>query len=305
MREDWAAAARDVIERELGPLQATNVFHTWGPTIVLGAEPAAGPSAVLKASAAQNVAIEAAACERARAAGVPTAEILAGGADPRLPGERWFLMTRVRGRRWNENRFEQPGELAILEQLAGHFRTLHAVRLSGYGRLTEAGSGDHDSWTAWLADGFSDSADPLIAAGQLSAEFRGLVDDVLSAMEPLLATRPGALIHGDLGDGEIYVDPSTATITGLVDWGAAVVGDPLYEFARFVAGGPVDDWRPVAYRPPLLDFYGGPRGGDEQALADLYDAYNAIENANWSLVEGYDWTDSLCAKGLGLLRGLR
>lgn len=304
---DWTAAAAEIITRESGPLQATDRFHTWGPTIVLGAQPVTGPPVVLKASALQNVAIEAATCERATNAGVPAPEVVAQGTDQRLPGSRWFLMRRVPGRRWNEVTFDRQGDLAVLEQLAACFRALHAVRLPGYGPLTEGGVGDRATWTECLADGFHASADPLIARGHLTAEFHELVDDVIDAMAPVLATRPGALIHGDLGDGEIYVDPYTAKIGGLVDWGAAVVGDPLYEFARFVAGGPIDDPRPEAYRPALLDFYGDPRGIGklEEALLHLYDAYNAIENANWSLVEGYDWMDSLCAKGIGLLRDLR
>jgi aminoglycoside phosphotransferase (APT) family kinase protein len=301
----WTAAAAEIITREVGPLQTANRFHTWGPTIVLGAQPVTGPPVVLKASELQNVAIEAATCERAGKAGVPTPEVLAKGTDERLPGGRWFLMRRLPGRRWTDVAFDRQGDLAVLEQLAACLRALHAIRLPGYGRLTEAGTGERASWEEWLADGFRASAGPLITHGHLTAEFHELVGDVLDATAPLLATRPGALIHGDLGDGEVYVDPETAKITGLVDWGAAVVGDPVYEFSRFVAGGPVDDPRPEVYRPALLDFYGRPHGTDERALADLYDAYNAIDNAAWSLVEGYDWMDSLCAKGLGLLRDLR
>lgn len=305
MREDWTAAAREIIERQTGRIEATNVFHTWGPTIVLGATPVTGAPVVLKASGLQNVAVEAATCDRARAAGVPAPVVLDSGTDQRLPGERWFLMERVPGKRWSEQAFSRQGDLAVLEQLATHFRSLHAIRLPGYGRLTEAGEGEQTSWTAWLAEGFARSAEPLVADGYLTAGFRGLTEAVLSAMEPLLASRPGALIHGDLGDGEIYVDPDTMKITGLVDWGASVVGDPLYEFARFVAGGPVDDSRPGAFRPALFDFYGSPESDDERALIDLYDAYNAIENANWSRVEGMDWMESLCAKGLSLLQRLR
>ncbi|GAB3400647.1 phosphotransferase family protein [Flindersiella endophytica] len=312
MEASWGAAAYEIITREAGPLETTNRFHTWGPTIVFGAQPMTGPPVVLKASELQNVAIEAATCTRAGKAGIPTPEVLAEGFDQRLPGGRWFLMRRIPGKRWTDVTFDRQGDLAVLEQLAACFRTLHAIRLPGFGRLTEAGGGERASWAEWLADGFRASADPLIARGHLTAEFHQLVGDVLDAMAPLLASRPGALIHGDLGDGEVYVDPETRKITELVDWGAAVVGDPLYEFARFVAGGPVDDPRPEAYRPALLDFYGGRQGWwsglgriDAEALAELYDAYNAIDNAHWSLVEGYDWMDSLCAKGLGLLRDLR
>ena len=45
-----------------------------------------------------------------------------------------------------------------------------------------------------------------------------------------LAISP-VLIHGDFGPGNILADPETWTITGVIDFGSAGVGDPAIDFA--------------------------------------------------------------------------
>jgi aminoglycoside phosphotransferase (APT) family kinase protein len=44
-------------------------------------------------------------------------------------------------------------------------------------------------------------------------------------------------------------------VTALVDWGDALIGDPLYDLVRFVGGGPADDPRPRQLHPALHRTY--------------------------------------------------
>lgn len=50
--------------------------------------------------------------------------------------------------------------------------------------------------------------------------------------EPSTPPRP---IHGDLGAEHILMDPGTGTLTGLIDWSDAVVGDPANDFVGVAA----------------------------------------------------------------------
>jgi len=47
----------------------------------------------------------------------------------------------------------------------------------------------------------------------------------------LAAVKVGSLCHGDLKAAHILVD--AGRLAGVIDWGDAVVGDPLWDIARF------------------------------------------------------------------------
>lgn len=41
-----------------------------------------------------------------------------------------------------------------------------------------------------------------------------------------------SLLHTDFNQRNLFVDPKTYKITGVIDWGEAMFGDPIYDFAR-------------------------------------------------------------------------
>ena len=297
----------EILTREFGELSDFHEFRTWGPTLVVGADDAAGNRVVLKASSLQDVRIEAETSRLARAAGVPVPAILAEGADDRLPGSSWFVMQRLRGIPWNEASWSSSQHLALINELAGHLASLHRVRISGYGPLTLEGVGPFESWSSWLGSGFDRATNALQTASLLDDHFCSELSIALLERRSELDARPSSLVHGDLGDGEIYADEETYAITGIVDWGASVVGDPYYEFARFVAGGPVDDPRPAAYRVPLRRAYeefSGTAVPPRLAVETLYSLHNTLLNAEWSLIEAPDWVDPLCHEANRLLSSI-
>jgi len=100
-RRAQVAAARDILERTCGAIHDTELFQTWGPTVVVGAMLANGPKVVIKASAMQDVRVEAKVSSMAAAAGVSVPRVLGQGDDARLPGEHWFAMEHLRGVWWH------------------------------------------------------------------------------------------------------------------------------------------------------------------------------------------------------------
>lgn len=121
------------------------------------------------------------------------------------------------------------------------FADLHRVELTGFGPLGIDGHGQFSRWSEWLRHQFRSAARVLTEAGYPT--LMACIDHELERWTPALDQRPARLVHGDLGDGEIFIG-ANGDVRGIVDWGGALAADPLYEFARFVAGGPADDPRP-------------------------------------------------------------
>lgn len=248
-------------------MRAAEALWTWGPTIVVRVGLDDGPSAYLKASTAQDVHTEAAVIRRVRAAGVPAPEVVGIGLDEELPGKRWMITQAAPG-----ETLQDVGQAAAtigrtLDDLAQCYTLLHRISLPGYGPI--APTVDHamfQSWSDWQAHIMNRALDTLTCRGAVSEHFVKRARLVSEHFAPYLDAAPAAMLHADLGDREVYVDPSTGAVTALVDWGDALIGDPLYDLVRFVGGGPADDPRPSQLHPELHRNY------FQQNLQDRADA---------------------------------
>jgi Ser/Thr protein kinase RdoA (MazF antagonist) len=117
-------------------------------------------------------------------------------------------------------------------------RRLHDVRLPGFGWLAEASwdeRGDfsllHRSWLGFLQGICGDArslADSYVVAAPVAEAAAAAIDAHATA---LAVVEGGSLCHGDLKAAHILVD--AGRLAGVIDWGDAVVGDPLWDIARF------------------------------------------------------------------------
>jgi aminoglycoside phosphotransferase (APT) family kinase protein len=111
----------------------------------------------------------------------------------------------------------------------------------------------------------------------------------------MLDSRPAVLVHGDLGNGEVFVDRRNLVVD-IIDFGDSVAGDPLYDFAHFVRGGPADDPRSAAILPGVRRSYAA-HGGEEPRNWDqlfwIYDVFNAVRNAEFSVQVDLPWVPGL------------
>src|SRR5487761_1708948 len=108
--------------------------------------------------------------------------------------------------------------------------------LQGFGPFNEFGEGVHNSWRGFLTS---------IADGNLydwSAACRyidhGRIGRFLARLNELAEQCPeiGKLVHGDFGSNNLLTDGRT--ISGVIDWSEAMLGDPLYDVANLFF------WRP-------------------------------------------------------------
>jgi len=306
----WQEAALDVLSDRCGDIHERRVHQTWGDRVVIEVTTSRFPTGVvLKASREQSVRAEVYAARRAERAGIPVPAILAEGKDQRLPGQDWFVMRRADGQPWESVGQADVQRARTLDDIGHAFASLHSIPLRNYGPLTPGLGGQYPSWSGWLHAELLSCAQPLIRESHLPPHFMNMADDVLRSLAPQLETVRPRLLHGDLGDGEVFVDPRSGAVTALVDWGDALSGDPLYDFARFVAGGPADDERPALYLPGVKQSYTRSVGGDPAALEGkvrgFYDMHNAVRNASWCVREETAWIADLCAHALSIVSKLR
>ena len=229
---DCAQAVAAFVARELG-CEATRVVRVDAfATNAVYEVDADGRRCVVKAARLHNaVQAEAWACARSADAGCAAPAILGRGrlsTDDRLSA---FIMRRVAG---------GPivaGHPALPEVGVG-LRRLHTVRLPGFGWLAEAAwdkRGDvallHRSWRSFLQGICGDArrlADRYVVAAPVAEAAAAAID---AHTDALAAVEVGSLCHGDLKAAHILVE--AGRLAGVIDWGDAVVGDPLWDIARF------------------------------------------------------------------------
>jgi aminoglycoside phosphotransferase (APT) family kinase protein len=89
---------------------------------------------------------------------------------------------------------------------------------------------DDEPPTVWLSDA---QAAYREVAGQLPADAQRLVERFLAEAPPPEPPEPPDRVfcHNDLGAEHILVDQESSTITGVIDWTDAAVGDPAADLA--------------------------------------------------------------------------
>lgn len=289
-----------VVAEEFGRLGTVGFPEVWGPRAVVRVETSQGVI-YAKAAGDADVRAEVVAIRLAAEAGVLVPRVLRTASDDRVPGGDWFAMSAVEGVEWAvEN---QALAANTLPDVARSLVRLHRVSARGFGSLGRTGNGTYGSWPGWLAHSARGCLDRLFDSGHVTDDFRTTAVELFQQAAP--AIERGSLIHGDLTGSETLVDPMTGRIVGIVDWGGAIVGDPVYEFATLQAGGPADDPRPTIVLPTILDGYVAETGTDRARIDQvlpLYQAHQALCNADWSRREGVPWIDGLVAAAQARLR---
>ncbi|MBA2813627.1 aminoglycoside phosphotransferase family protein [Streptomyces sp. KM273126] len=210
-----------------------------------------------------------------------------------------------------------PNDLLLIDVLPGHaaeldsgvltdagrkLRRVHEVELPGFGLVGT----DHERVAAasgtWF--GFLDAV--VAAARQLipvNVMPTAVHDEVAAQLRQhrtrahLTGVGQGVLLHGDLMPKHVWDDQGR--LVGLIDWGDAMAGDPLFDLARFSMAG--DD----AFRQ-FLQGYGSPNPPDAHVLA-LYRMVWSLMALTVECGAGGDWVDgylSTVRRELGFLRQL-
>jgi aminoglycoside phosphotransferase (APT) family kinase protein len=201
--------ARSVISHYCGEPVEVWPYLVWRPqSLVVGARLADGDVVVLKASGEHSVFAEANSLRLAAAAGVPVPPVLAEGEAEGLPGGRWMLIRKARGKPWALPTPNTRASARTQDDLGRIFALLHGCELRGYGPLTEKGEGSYSRWSDYLREALVEPLEFLRAGGHLDREIVTRVERLFSSQAAMLDRRPAVFVYGD----------------------------PLYDFAHFVQG---------------------------------------------------------------------
>ena len=138
--------------------------------------------------------------------------------------------------------------------------------------MRDASRCDTDSWLGFLDDivgGVRALAGSYAIAGAVADAAASAIDTREKALDEI---EVGSLCHGDLKAGHVFVYDDR--LAGVIDWGDAAVGDPLWDIARFAHRA---DTQSLAL---LLEGY-DPRGALADDLAWRIPLYGAL----WMLVD--------------------
>ena len=238
---------------------------------------------VLKIGDGRELAAEAWACERVRAAGVAVPEIVAFEPSPVSLTRPFLLMRRLPGAG-----LDSTPHHAFVE--AGRqLRLVHSIRAEGYGFLADtdpvddAWSGPHATWNAFT-DAAPNCLGELVDRHVISA---GLAQRIGAALDRFASAvrfdKPGVLLHGDLKPPHVFAEDGS--FVGLIDWGDVAVGDPRYDLARFSINA-------AGALTPLLEGYGMELNDELWLTFAVYRVIRMTTTLLYELRWGGDWFDS-------------
>jgi aminoglycoside phosphotransferase (APT) family kinase protein len=126
-------------------------------------------------------------------------------------------------------------------RLAGaHLRAVHEITLDGFGALDATDGelrGEDPTWSEVV----SRRVAPLSAIADAGLVPPSVLDRAAAAVNNhqhlVAAVGRGRLLHGDFHPRHVYA--ADGRITGIIDWGDATSGDPVYDFARIAHAGVV------------------------------------------------------------------
>lgn len=240
---------------------------------------------VLKAGPGTEMAAEAWACRRVRADGVLAPEIVVLESDPQGFSLPYLIMKQFPGDNLKDS------DHGVLIAAGQDLRRAHEISLAGFGPLhggsdantSQSPAGRCPSWSAFL-DETHDHLAVLLAAGVIEQTVSRSVTAAYRAHAgQIVFAGPGRLLHGDLKLPHVFAE--AGRYVGLIDWGDASVGDPLFDLARFSMGD-ADSLR------SLLEGYGLASTPQTETIFAFYRMVWNTRALRYEFDAGGDWFDT-------------
>ena len=241
-----------------------------------------GVRVVVKTGPAGEIAAEAWVCRRLSADGMPVPGIVAEDSTG-ATGHPYLIASFVEG-----SGTDRP---EVLAAAGATLRRVHATQLPGWGPLvpdprTGSARGRHASWPEAVRAELA-GLPGLVRGGLLDSPTAAAVEGLVLVDAVLGYPGPGVLLHHDLKPAHIFAtaDGTSATLTAVIDWGDARVGDPAADLARLSMTGPAT----------LSAFAAGYRDLDVEELSDRLARYRISWNVaalSYEYRAGGDWFDA-------------
>lgn len=119
--------------------------------------------------------------------------------------------------------------ISMIENL----RKLHTVKSTYPGQLDEQ---SNKTWKEIMLDIFTEEFDWSEVAGRDGLDKDLILKSIEKIREKIRKTdfedAEYSLLHTDFNQRNLFVNPQTHEIAGIIDWEEAMFGDPIYDFAR-------------------------------------------------------------------------
>ncbi len=240
------AAIKDILQRHLGRAPAKLVpIPTYPDSTVYEAQ---YPETVVIFKSIDpdgrdpdGIALEAWVCEKVCALGVPGPRVLAVDTSKSLFPGSYFVMEKAKGIALNSLELTIEEQHHYVRLLGGYLRQIHAVKLDGFGWLDEAHyrqtgevKGCEATWRTSVLKNIPSSLEYLERENAIDQGMVEAIHQLIAAYGQVLdQCAEASLLHGDLGDIHVWVDPKQRVITSLVDFGERRAGDPIWDIIEW------------------------------------------------------------------------
>jgi aminoglycoside phosphotransferase (APT) family kinase protein len=188
-----------------------------------------------------KIAIEAYIHMLAAAQGVPVPTIVVLDESERLLPTSYFVMYKVQGVQIQKAELTPDQKKLVLRRLGEVLRLLHSVQLAGFGKpdidryyISRQIYGCSLTWNSYLRDRALSDLRYLKASRVLCASLIDHITELLRSYEQNRADlQVSCLLHGDLTMEHVWVGGSGDNVSAIIDFGDAVIGDPLWDFVYY------------------------------------------------------------------------
>lgn len=257
-----------VAARTIGPVAAVEAVQGFVGNQSFRVLTEDGDTFYLKSGQEAAIRAEAWACDQARQVGVLAPIVLVAELQPNDLPNPYLIERAIPGGPISET------DRTVLDAAGNQLRHLHTITGTGYGFLHEE---LRETWVDVIRLPI-DRLDALETAGVVPAELAERLR-ALDGFDRIKEVAP-ALLHGDLHLRHIYA--SGEELTGLIDWGDAAFGDPLFDLGRFSrAGSTATD--------ALLNGYGIERTPELDWTLAFYRVVWSVMAMHWEHEADGDW----------------
>ncbi len=211
-----------------------------------------------KPTGRQNYLFEAHAYRRLKSLGALVPDVIQASSDD-------LLITKLPGYIMDDHA-ELYDNDQLFEDIARNLALCRNVTFRGYGSAVRNGDlfvGEYSTWPEFL-----DSAEQLFESPKIISELHkneiAKLSSMWRAQKPRVKLEQGALVHGDFAMSSLFVDGQT--LTGIIDFGDAFIGDPLMDIAYFRLKEISKTYGQDVYRRLLRHYTNTPTDDSEQKI---------------------------------------
>jgi len=167
---------------------------------------------------------------------VPVPAVLAWDDRCDLVPSPYFVMEACPGVLLSERRasLDEDGAWTVDRQVVRHVASMNAITGPAFGRPAPSAprsSSWREAFGRLVQDLLADAADASVDLPASVDEIRGMVDARAEALDVVTTPR---FVHWDLWDTNVFVDPATLEVVGIIDFERVLWADPLTE-AQFTS----------------------------------------------------------------------